>query len=41
MSEHNYRCDLCGARFETDEALRDHWLSTHEDRETIGAGPRA
>jgi predicted nucleic acid-binding Zn ribbon protein len=41
MSEHSYRCDLCGARFETDEALREHWQSTHEAREPIGAVPRA
>jgi len=41
MSEHTYRCDLCGERFETDDELRDHWEHTHETREPIGVTARA
>ena len=40
MSEQTYRCDVCGAGFETDEQLRDHWEETHETREPINATSR-
>jgi hypothetical protein len=39
-AEHTRRCDICGAQFETDEQLRDHWERIHE-AETVGAQERS
>jgi hypothetical protein len=44
MNEQSQRCDLCGARFDTAEQLRDHWDQTHETqdtREPIGTSARS
>jgi hypothetical protein len=40
LDDHTRRCDLCGAQFETDEQLRDHWESVHE-AERVGAPERS
>ncbi len=44
MAYQTYRCDLCAERFETEDALRDHWQGTHEmheTREPVTAAPRS
>jgi hypothetical protein len=41
MSEQTYRCDLCAERFETEDALRDHWLEMHEAREPVATASRS
>ncbi len=44
MSDQTYRCDLCAERFETEDALREHWQGSHETletREPVTAAPRS
>jgi predicted nucleic acid-binding Zn ribbon protein len=37
-----YRCDVCGERFDTQDKLREHWQATHESEthQPIGAPAR-
>jgi hypothetical protein len=32
-----FRCDLCGATFETEEKLREHWDAEHAAVPAVGA----
>jgi len=32
-----FRCDLCGATFESDEKLREHWDAEHAAIPAVGA----